>query len=76
MSVQVKTPHNMSLVSDSIYRSISQIDNSPAIQDGSVYNSGNAYAGVWFSDVGLEIGSESLPVEMDVNFGYNNQMLF
>jgi uncharacterized protein (TIGR02001 family) len=71
--VQAKTTHNVSLISDYLYRGISQTDNSPAIQGGSAYKSGNAYASVWFSNVEDDSGSEGLPVEMDVNFGYNNQ---
>jgi uncharacterized protein (TIGR02001 family) len=73
VSAQAKTTHNISLVSDYIYRGISQTDNSPAIQGGSVYKNGNAYASVWFSNVDVDSGSEGLPVEMDVKFGYNNQ---
>lgn len=44
----------MSLVSDYIYRGISQTDNSPAIQAGSVYKSGNAYASVCFSNLDVD----------------------
>jgi hypothetical protein len=44
----------MSLFSDYIYRGISQTDNSPAIQDGSVYKSGNAYTSVCFSNVEVD----------------------
>jgi uncharacterized protein (TIGR02001 family) len=54
VSVQARTTHNMSLVNDDIYRGISQTDNSPAIQDGSVYKSDNAYASVWFSNVDFD----------------------
>jgi uncharacterized protein (TIGR02001 family) len=70
---QAKTTHNISLVSDYVYRGISQTDNSAAIQGGSAYKNGNAYASVWFSNVENVSGSEGLPVEMDVTFGYNNK---
>jgi uncharacterized protein (TIGR02001 family) len=70
---QAKTTHNVSLVSDYVWRGISQTDNSPAIQGGSDYKNGNAYASVWFSNVEDRDNSEGLPVEMDVTFGYNNK---
>jgi uncharacterized protein (TIGR02001 family) len=70
---QAQTSHNVSLVSDYVYRGLSQTDNSPAIQGGSDYKNGNAYASVWFTNVDDVSGSEGLPVEMDVTFGYNNK---
>lgn len=70
---QAQTSHNVSLVSDYVWRGITQTDNNPAIQGGSDYKNGNAYASVWFSNVDDVNGSEGLPIEMDVTFGYNNQ---
>ena len=70
---QAQTSKNVSLVSDYIYRGLSQTDNSPAIQGGADYKNGNAYASVWFSNVEDASGSEGFPVEMDVTFGYNNK---
>lgn len=70
---QAQTSHNVSLVSDYVWRGLSQTDNGPAIQGGTDYKNGNAYASVWFSNVEDVDGSEGLPIEMDVTFGYNNK---
>jgi len=69
---QAKTTKNIALVSDYVWRGISQTDNGPALQGGADYRNGNAYAGVWLSNVEDAPGSEGLPVEMDVSFGYNH----
>jgi uncharacterized protein (TIGR02001 family) len=65
--------HNAAFVSDYVWRGLTATDNSPALQAGSDYKNGNAYAGVWLSNVEDQSGEEGVPVEMDVYFGYNNQ---
>ena len=64
---------NAALVTDYVWRGLSQTDNSPAIQGGVDYKNGNAYAGVWATNVDDTGSSEGLPFEMDVYFGYDNQ---
>ena len=70
---QGQTTKNISLVSDYVYRGLSQTDNGPALQGGADYKNGNAYASVWLSNVEDVEGAEGLPIEMDVSFGYNNK---
>jgi len=70
---QAKTTHNISLVSDYVWRGMSKTDNGPALQGGSEYKNGNAYASVWFSNIENVSNAEGLPIEMDVTFGYNNK---
>lgn len=70
---QAKTTKNISLVSDYVWRGLSQTDNGPALQGGMDYKNGNAYAGVWLTNVEDQSGSEGLPVEMDVYFGYDHK---
>ncbi|MDK2778753.1 MAG: TorF family putative porin [Pseudomonadota bacterium] len=65
--------YNVALVSDYLFRGLTQTDNGPAIQGGADVRNGNAYGGIWFSNVDTPDDSEGLPVEMDVYFGYNNQ---
>lgn len=64
---------NAALVTDYVWRGLSGTDNGPAIQGGFDYQNGNAYAGVWASNVDDTGSTEGLPFEMDVYFGYNNQ---
>lgn len=70
---QAKTSKNISLVSDYVWRGVSQTDNGPALQGGMDYKNGSAYASVWFSNIEDQSGSEGLPLEMDVSFGYNHK---
>ena len=67
------TTYNIGVVSDYVYRGISQTDNGVALQGGADYKVGNAYAGAWFSNVEEQDDSEGIPVEMDVYFGYNHK---
>ena len=64
---------NVALVTDYVWRGLSGTDNGPAIQGGVEYKKGNAYAGIWGTNVDDSGSTEGLPVEMDVFFGYNNQ---
>lgn len=68
-----KFTKNAALVTDYVWRGLSQTDNNPALQAGSDYSNGDAYASVWLSNVDDGTGAEGLPVEMDVSFGYNNK---
>ncbi|WP_396588625.1 TorF family putative porin [Bermanella sp. R86510] len=65
--------YNVALVSDYLFRGVSQTDNSIALQGGADVKQGNAYASAWFSNVEKPDGAEGLPVEMDISFGYNNK---
>ncbi len=75
------SPHtitaNVGLVSNYLYRGISQTDNGPALQGGIDYShSSGFYAGLWGSNVswisggGPATGSSSL--EVDTYFGFKN----
>lgn len=68
-----RTTYNAALVSDYLFRGLTRTDNGPAIQGGADVVNGNAYGGIWFSNVDMPDHAEGLPVEMDVYFGYNNQ---
>ena len=63
--------YNAALVSDYLFRGLTMTDHDPAIQGGADVKNGDAYGSVWFSNVDTPDDSEGLPVEMDVNFGYN-----
>ncbi len=78
------SPHtftsNVSLVSDYLYRGISQTNAKPAIQGGFDYShSSGFYAGVWGSSIswmtdagaGLQVATSS-QVELDTYFGFKN----
>ncbi len=65
---------NAAFVTDYVWRGLSQTDNSAALQAGANYSNGNAYASVWMSNVEDGTGAEGAPLEMDVSFGYNNQL--
>lgn len=64
---------NISLVSDYVFRGISQTDQRPALQGGFDYahNSG-FYAGLWASNVSWlqDLGAENSSLEIDVYAGY------
>lgn len=70
---EIKTTRNIALVSDYLFRGVTQTDNGVAIQGGVDASKGNAYGGIWFSNIDAGKKAEGLPVEMDVSFGYNNQ---
>lgn len=72
-SIQAAPAYNAGVVTDYLFRGLTQTDHGIAVQGGADVKNGNAYAGVWFSNVEKPDGSEGLPVEMDVYFGYNNQ---
>jgi uncharacterized protein (TIGR02001 family) len=75
------SPHtftsNVGVVSDYLYRGISQTNAQPAIQGGFDYaHSSGFYAGVWGSsiswltDTPLITGATNAPLELDTYFGY------
>jgi uncharacterized protein (TIGR02001 family) len=73
---------NVSLVSDYIYRGISQTDNKPAIQGGFDYShSSGFYAGVWGSsiswieDTTSSFGSVNSSLELDTYFGLKGTLV-
>ena len=68
-----KFTKNAAFVTDYVWRGLSQTDNNAALQAGSDYSNGDAYASVWLSNVDDGTGAEGMPVEMDVSFGYNNK---
>ncbi|TAN81989.1 MAG: hypothetical protein EPN14_04290 [Gallionella sp.] len=68
---------NVGLVSDYVWRGISQTDQSPAIQGGIDYaHSSGLYAGVWGSNVSWIIGSGAATgnagLELDTYAGFKN----
>ncbi|WP_430461652.1 TorF family putative porin [Thalassolituus sp. LLYu03] len=73
VSAAAAPAYNAGLVTDYLFRGLTQTDHGVALQGGADIKNGNAYGGVWFSNVETPDGSEGLPVEMDVYFGYNNQ---
>lgn len=64
---------NMSIVSDYIWRGMTQSDNSPAIQGGFDLEYKGLYAGVWGSNI--EFGDDSrASAEFDIYGGYTNEL--
>lgn len=68
-----KTRYHVALVSDYLFRGITRTQHNFAGQAGARLQTGNAYAGVWVSNIHVPKESEGIPVEMDVYFGYNNR---
>ena len=73
------SPHtftdNVGLVSDYLFRGISQTRGGPALQGGADYShSSGLYAGVWGSNIKWVSDAQnvSVPVEVDVYGGYKN----
>ncbi len=64
---------NAGLVTDYVFRGISQSDEGPAVQGGfDVTHSSGFYAGVWGSNVDFNDGDEA-SVEIDYYLGYSNE---
>lgn len=64
---------NVGLVSDYVFRGISQTDEGPAVQGGfDVTHSSGLYAGIWGSNVDFNDGDEA-NVEIDYYLGYANE---
>lgn len=69
---------NVGLVSDYVFRGISQVSHSPAIQGGIDYaHSSGFYAGVWGSNVSWiadtgAVGTGSVTMELDTYLGFKN----
>lgn len=64
---------NVGLVSDYVFRGISQSDEGPAVQGGfDVSHSSGIYAGIWGSNVDFNDGDEA-NVEIDYYLGYANE---
>ncbi|MAD46186.1 MAG: hypothetical protein CMI02_06200 [Oceanospirillaceae bacterium] len=70
-ALAAQVSYNAALVSDYLFRGLTMTDHDPAVQGGADVKNGDAYGSVWFSNVDTPDGSEGLPVEMDVTFGYN-----
>lgn len=68
-----KTRYHVALVSDYLLRGITRTQHNFAGQAGARLQTGNAYAGIWASNVYVPKNSEGIPAEMDVYFGYNNK---
>lgn len=73
LAVEAKTSYQAGLMTDYLFRGITQTDNSPAVYLQVENKFGNAYGGVYTINVDVPEDAEGLPVEMDVYFGYNNQ---
>lgn len=68
-----KTRYEAALVSDYLFRGITQTEHNLAAQAGAKLQNNNAYAGVWASNIKVPKKSEGIPVQMNVYFGYNNR---
>ena len=71
--VQAQPRYNLALVSDYIFRGLTRTDHGPALQGGTDVRRGDAYAGIWLSNIDAPEESEGIPVEMDAYFGYNHR---
>jgi len=71
-TIQAKTVKQVGLMSDYLFRGITLTDNSLAAYLKASGNVGNAYGGVKAINIEAADNAEGIPVEMDVNFGYNN----
>ncbi|ASP40718.1 hypothetical protein CHH28_19485 [Bacterioplanes sanyensis] len=72
-TVEAQPRYNLALVSDYIFRGLTKTDHEPALQGGTDVKRGDAYAGIWFSNIDTPDESEGIPVEMDAYFGYNHR---
>ncbi len=72
-SVQAQTTKQIGLMTDYLFRGITQTDNGLAVYGQAVHQVGNAYAAAKFINIEAPENSEGLPVEMDIRFGYDNQ---
>jgi uncharacterized protein (TIGR02001 family) len=73
MSTQAQAEKQIGLMTDYLFRGITQTDNDLAVYFKATEQIGNAYAGIHFINIDASDDAEGFPVEMDVNFGYNNQ---
>jgi len=72
-TTQAEPTYQAGVMTDLLFRGISKTDNGPAIHAKAENTIGNAYGGVAVNNIDTPDGSEGLPIEMDVYFGYNNQ---
>jgi uncharacterized protein (TIGR02001 family) len=70
---QANVIYQAGLMSDYLFRGITQTEHDLAVYAQATNNVGNAYAGAGVINIEAPEGSEGLPIEMDVNFGYNNK---
>ncbi|WOD06887.1 TorF family putative porin [Marinomonas sp. GJ51-6] len=71
--VHAQTSKQIGLMTDYLFRGITQTDNNLAAYFKATEQVGNAYGGIHFINIDTSDDAEGLPVEMDVSFGYNNQ---
>lgn len=70
---QAQTSKQIGLMTDYLFRGITQTDNKLAAYFQAKEQVGNAYGGIHLINIDTSDDAEGLPIEMDINFGYNNQ---
>ena len=70
---QAQTTKQIGLMTDYLFRGITQTDNGLAVYGQAVHSVGNAYAAANFINIEAPDNAEGIPVEMDISFGYNNK---
>lgn len=63
-------PFNASIMSDYVWRGLTLTDHGAAIRVGTGYHSDNAHFGATLTNVEEQPGSEGLPAELRLQFGY------
>ena len=73
VGVQAETTKQVGLMTDSLFRGMTETDNGIAVYLKATKQIDNAYAGISFVNIDAPSGAEGVPVKMNVNFGYNNK---
>ncbi|GGY38667.1 hypothetical protein GCM10011297_09820 [Bacterioplanes sanyensis] len=73
LGAQAQQRYNLALVSDYLFRGLTKTDHEPALQGGMDVRRGDAYAGIWLSNIDAPEQAEGIPVQMDAYFGYNHR---
>ncbi|MEO9274801.1 TorF family putative porin [Marinomonas sp. 5E14-1] len=68
-----QTTKQIGLMTDYLFRGITQTDNNLAAYFKATEQVGNAYGGIHLINIDTSDDAEGLSVEMDVRFGYKNQ---
>ena len=67
---------NIGVVSNYLWRGITQTDDKPAIQGGLDYShSSGFYAGTWLSNVDFNLDENNPSAEVDLYLGYTNSIV-
>ncbi|TXR51829.1 TorF family putative porin [Reinekea thalattae] len=72
-STQAATVKQAGIMSDYLFRGISQTNHDIGVYVKATNTNKNAYSSIRFININASEEAEGVPVEMDVNFGYNMQ---